>query len=172
MATGQQDPDPPVMSQRAPRNHTPSMLSTLAAAGRANGPRAPSTAITCLRCDLVRGVGCRHEREGRARSPSPAAQKVHGYSNIAPRAQRRRQPGDPPPVLRCPARARQGVGGEHMAHQVVRAPTSTQRCPADWPALQRSTRRGSPEHQEPVAGLRATTSRAPPPPAMITPTHC
>ena len=46
-----------------------------------------------------------------------------------------------------------------MAHQVCPSgQTARQRCPADWPALQRSTRRGGPEHQEPVAGLPCATT--------------
>ena len=124
MARGQQDPDPPVMSQRAPRNHTPSMLSTLEPpAGRTDRRyrRRRSRvfgAILCGGSDVDTS-----ERAGRVhRVRQPKSGPAQQYS---PAQQRRRQPGDPPPVLRCPARARQGVGGEHMAHQVVRAPTST-----------------------------------------------
>jgi hypothetical protein len=98
-----------------------SILSGLAAAGRANGPWARRTAIACR--------PRRHWPAGRTSTPRPAghlhrvplSQKVHGHRSIAPPGQRRRQPGDPPPFLRCPTRGGQGVGGEHLAHQVVRA---------------------------------------------------
>ena len=148
-ASGEHAPGPPATSRCAPAE--PDFLNAFRRRDQVTGERNMA-AVDRDRMPARDDVGQWFAR----RLPSrhlhhvPESQKLYGNTDLAVSGQSRRQQPDAPPVLRSATCAWQGIGGQHIVHQVGQhadgAEQPGQGCGAVGAAADA-------EHEDPVAGF-------------------